>query len=179
MPCARSAPGESSMAKPDDLMDRFPHSQTSSLLGQTMIDFDRAKGWVRLSFVGKDTFQNPAGFIQGGILTAMLDDTMGPALWVMTNGEAFPTTIDLNVSFLAAARPGPLYGEGKVIQLGKTIAFVEAQLTDADNTVIARSTATARMVKIDLPRHEASSETKMTWDRAGSCASMESATTVA
>lgn len=167
------------MAKPDNLMDRFPHSETSSLLGQKMIDFDRAKGWVRLSFVGKDTFQNPAGFIQGGILTAMLDDTMGPALWVMTNGEAFPTTIDLNVSFLAAARPGPLYGEGKVIQLGKTIAFVEAQLTDADNTVIARSTATARMVKIDLPRHKVSSETKMTSDHAGGGPSMESTTAVA
>jgi uncharacterized protein (TIGR00369 family) len=167
------------MAKPDDLMDRFPHSQTSRLLGQTMIDFDRAKGWVRLSFVGKDAFQNPAGFIQGGILTAMLDDTMGPALWVMTNGEAFPTTIDLNVSFLTAARPGPLYGEGKVIQLGKTIAFVEAQLTDADNTIIARSTATARMAKINLPTREASSETKMTSDNAGSGTSTESATAVA
>ncbi len=165
------------MAKPDDFMDRFPHSQTSSLLGQTMIDFDRAMGWVRLSFVGKDTFQNPAGFIQGGILTAMLDDTMGPALWVTTNGEAFPTTIDLNVSFLASARPGSLYGEGKVIQLGKTITFVEAQLTDADNTIIARSTA--RMMKIDLPRRGASSETKMTSDYAGSGASMESTTTVA
>lgn len=142
------------MTKPDELMDRFPQSQTSRLLTQQMIEFDSASGWVRLSFIGTDAFQNPAGFIQGGILTAMLDDTMGPALWVMTNGEAFPTTIDLNVSFLSAAKPGLLYGEGKVVQLGKTIAFVEAQLTDADNTPIARATATCRMVRMERVKHQ-------------------------
>lgn len=167
------------MATSDSLMDRFPQSRSSGLLSQTMIDFDQARGWVRLSFIGRDTFQNPAGLIQGGILAAMLDDTMGPALWVMTNGEAFPTTVDLNVSFLAAAKPGLFYGEGKVIQLGKTIAFVEAQLTDADNTVIARSTATTRMVKIDLPAQGVSSERKMTPDQTGTGSSMEPAASAA
>jgi uncharacterized protein (TIGR00369 family) len=113
-----------------------------------MIDFDQVRGWVRLSFIGKEAFLNPAGIIQGGILSAMLDDTMGPALWVMTNGEAFPATAAMSVSFLASAKPGFLYGEGQVLRLGNTISFVEAQLTDPTGTVIARSSATTRMVQV-------------------------------
>jgi acyl-coenzyme A thioesterase PaaI-like protein len=40
-----------------------------------------------------------------------------------------------------------LYGEGRVVQRGKTIAFLEAQLSDPDGRVVARSTASARVVK--------------------------------
>jgi acyl-coenzyme A thioesterase PaaI-like protein len=31
----------------------------------------------------------PAGLIQGGILSAMLDDTMGPAVFVKTEGRLY------------------------------------------------------------------------------------------
>jgi uncharacterized protein (TIGR00369 family) len=131
----------------DPLMQRFPQSATARLFGQRVIEFDTTKGWVRLSFDATDAFLNPAGFIQGGILGAMLDDTMGPALWLMNGAEAFSVTIDLNVSFLSAAKPGLLYGEGKVVQLGKTISFLEAQLSDVEGRLVARSTASARMVR--------------------------------
>jgi uncharacterized protein (TIGR00369 family) len=132
---------------PDPLMQRFPQSATARLFGQRVIEFDTASGWVRMSFVATDAFLNPAGAVQGGILGAMLDDTMGPALWLMNGAGAFSATIDLNVSFLAAAAPGLLYGEGKVVQLGKTISFLEAQLSDPEGRVIARSTASARMIR--------------------------------
>lgn len=132
---------------PDPLMQRFPQSATARLFGQRVIEFDTARGWVRMSFVATDSFLNPAGAVQGGILGAMLDDTMGPALWLMNGAGAFSATIDLNVSFLAAAAPGLLYGEGKVVQLGKTISFLEAELSDPEGRVIARSTASARMIR--------------------------------
>jgi acyl-coenzyme A thioesterase PaaI-like protein len=36
----------------------------------------------------------------------MLDDTMGPATFIMTEGKFYTTTISLNVNFLAPAKPG-------------------------------------------------------------------------
>ena len=75
------------------------------------------------AFDGRAEFCNPAGFIQGGILSAMLDDTMGPAVFVMTDGRLFTSTISLTVNFLAPAKPGPIIGEARVTQLGKTIAL--------------------------------------------------------
>jgi uncharacterized protein (TIGR00369 family) len=131
----------------DPLMQRFPRSRTAELFSQRVLGFDPAKGTIRLGFVATDAFLNPAGAVQGGILVAMLDDTMGPALWVM-NGEATcSVTIDLSVSFLASASPGDLFGEGRVVQRGKTIAFLEGQLSDASGRIVARATARARIVK--------------------------------
>jgi uncharacterized protein (TIGR00369 family) len=76
----------------------------------------------------------------------MLDDTMGPAALVMSDGAVFTSTIDMNVTFLAPAKPGKLYGEGRVVRLGKTIVYLEAQLMDAQNNVLARATSSARAV---------------------------------
>ena len=72
--------------------------------------------------------------------------TLGPAVLVKTGGTHYTATIDLNVSFLAPARPGPLIGEGRVLQLGRTVAFLEGQLLAPDGRIVARATASARVV---------------------------------
>jgi uncharacterized protein (TIGR00369 family) len=77
----------------------------------------------------------------------MLDDTMGPAVFVMTEGRLYTATVTMTVNFLAPARPGPITGEATVIQLGKTIAFVEGRLTDRDGTLLATATTSARLVE--------------------------------
>jgi uncharacterized protein (TIGR00369 family) len=125
---------------------RIPDSPSATLLGWRLEDHDAEKGWVRIAFEGKRDFLNPAGFVQGGFLTAMLDDCMGPAVWIMTGGELYTTTIDMTVSFLAPASPGPLFGEGQVVQLGKSIAFLEGRLMDAKDQLLARATASARLL---------------------------------
>lgn len=127
------------------VLDRFPTPDCAQLLGLDIIAADAAKGWVRVGFIAKQEFCNASGAIQGGILAAMLDDTMGPAVLIKTNAEFYPTTIDMNVSFLAAARPGPLFGEASVLQLGKTIAFLEANLTDTHGKLVARATSSVRL----------------------------------
>ena len=38
------------------------------------------------------------------------------------------------------------HGEGQVVQAGKSIAFLEGKLMDLSGTVIARATASARLV---------------------------------
>jgi uncharacterized protein (TIGR00369 family) len=128
-------------------LDRLETPPASRLLGWHLLDALPGKGWVRVGFDGKPEFCNPAGFIQGGILTAMLDDTMGPAVFVMTEGRLYTATITMTVNFLAPAKPGPIVGEASVAQIGKTIAFVEARLKAADGGVIATATASARLVE--------------------------------
>jgi uncharacterized protein (TIGR00369 family) len=77
----------------------------------------------------------------------MLDDTMGPAVFVMTEGKLYTATVTLNVNFLAPAEPGPIVGEAGVTQLGKTIAFVEGRLTAEDGALLATATTSARLVE--------------------------------
>jgi uncharacterized protein (TIGR00369 family) len=128
-------------------LDRLTAPPSSKLLGWHLLDARPSDGWVRIGFDGKPEFCNPAGFVQGGILSAMLDDTMGPAVFVMTEGKLYTATITMTVNFLAPAKPGPLIGEANVAQLGKTVAFVEGKLMAKDGTVLATATTSARLVE--------------------------------
>lgn len=127
-------------------LDHLTAPPSSKLLGWHLLDARPSEGWIRIGFEGKQEFCNPAGFIQGGILSAMLDDTMGPAVFVMTDGKRYTATITMTVNFLAPARPGPIVGEATVTQLGKTIAFVEGRLIADGGTLLATATASARLV---------------------------------
>jgi len=128
-------------------LDRHEVPPCSRLLGWRVLDARPEQGWVRIGFDGNAKFCNPAGFIQGGILTAMLDDTMGPAVFVMTEGRLYTATITMTVNFLAPAKVGPIVGEATVTQIGKTIAFMEGRLIAEDGVVFATSTASARLVE--------------------------------
>jgi uncharacterized protein (TIGR00369 family) len=137
-------------------LDKFSKPPAAELLGTHVLDARPKEGWVRMGFEGRLAFTNPAGFIQGGFLAAMLDDTMGPAALILSEGAAYTVTINMTVSFLSPARPGPLFGEGRVLQLGKTIGFLEAWLTDEKGVVVARATSSVRIVPAEkLPARAA------------------------
>lgn len=129
------------------VFDYFQKPPCAELLGWTFIEAKPEEGWIRLSFEGKPEFCNPAGFIQGGILSAMLDDTMGPATFFMTEGKRYAPTITMTVNFLNPAKVGKIFSEAKVVQLGKTVVFVEAKLTDEAGTVLATATSTSRLME--------------------------------
>jgi len=131
----------------ETIMDHFAMPPCAKLLGWQMIEADPEQGRVKIGFDGRPEFCNPAGFIQGGLLSAMLDDTMGPAVLAYTRGAVYTATISMTVNFLAPARVGRLIGEARVTQVGKTVAFVEAKLSDEKGTVIATATSTARVVE--------------------------------
>jgi uncharacterized protein (TIGR00369 family) len=128
-------------------LDRLEAPPSSKLLGWHLLDARPADGWVRIGFDGRKEFCNPAGFIQGGILGAMLDDTMGPAVFVMTDGRLYTATISMTVNFLAPAKPGPITGEATVTQLGRTVAFVEGRLIGEGGGVLATATTSTRLVE--------------------------------
>ena len=128
-------------------LDTLDTPPCAKLLGWRLLDACPADGWIRIGFDGRPEFCNPAGFIQGGMLSAMLDDTMGPAVLVMSEGRLYTTTISMTVNFLSPAKPGPIIGEATVTQLGKTIAFVEARLMTEDGTVLATATASERLLE--------------------------------
>lgn len=133
-------------------LDSLPAPPCAVMLGWHVLDARPGDGWIRIGFEGRREFTNPAGFIQGGFLAAMLDDTMGPAVFAHTEGRLYTATMDITVSYLAPAKPGPLIGEGQVVQLGKTIGFVEAKLTDADGATVARAMASVRLVASEKAR---------------------------
>jgi uncharacterized protein (TIGR00369 family) len=128
------------------VFDRFATPAASEMLGWTLQAIDPAAGTIEIGFTADERFANPQGFVQGGFLAAMLDDTHGPALFAQLDGAQFPVTVDCAVSFLRSGRFGKFTGKGRVVSCGKTIAFTEAELFDAEGQMVARGTFTSRLV---------------------------------
>jgi len=117
---------------------------TAALLGMELLEVDSAAGRVKMRFFAKPEFCNPMGNVQGGFVVAMLDDAAAFAAIVKSGERIAIPTIELKTSFLAPARAGEwLYAEGRCLKLGKRIAFMEADLTDASGTLLARLTTSA------------------------------------
>lgn len=128
------------------VFESFARPPCADTLGWQLIEADPETGMVGVAMEGKPAFCNPGGNIQGGFVAAMLDDTLGPTVLVKTGGTHYCATIDLNVSYLAPARPGRFTGVGRIVQIGKTVAFLEGELFDADGQCVARATASARVI---------------------------------
>lgn len=124
-----------------------PTPPSAVLLGWTLRAIDAEAGTIEVDFDGRAEFANPAGFVQGGILAAMMDDAMGPILVAHGQGRFFLSTIDLHTHFLRPVKPGPLSVKARVVKLGRTVAFLEAELFDVEGRLAARSTASAALVQ--------------------------------
>jgi uncharacterized protein (TIGR00369 family) len=130
----------------DVIAGRRDAPPAATLLGWELEAVDPDAGTIAVRFTATGTFLNPAGTVQGGLLAAMLDDTLGPALVATLPPGATAPTLDLHVSFLRPAHPGTLVGRGRVLHRGGGVAFLEGELEDGDGAVVARATATARVL---------------------------------
>jgi molybdopterin converting factor subunit 1 len=106
-------------------------------------------GHVKIEFRASEEMLNPAGAVQGGFITAMLDEAMGPAaLAALGPGYTVPT-LELKVSFLRPVRPGRVVAEARVVHQGKSVVFTEASLLDDEGQLLARASGTARVVRLE------------------------------
>ena len=131
-----------------ELLARFLNTKRqptgSQTLGYRMLAVDQAAKSVEVAFDAKaELFCNPMGQVQGGFLCAMLDECMSVACMVASGMEMVAPTLEMKTSFLRAAMPGPLRGVGRVIKWGRTIAFTEGELYDAEGRLLAKASGTA------------------------------------
>jgi len=115
-------------------------------LGWELLDFDADKGWVKIGFKTRPEFLNMRGHVQGGFVSGMLDDALGPAIIVKTGGQFLVPTVELHTHFMRPVMPGNPYVEARVTKLGRTLAFTEGTLFGADGTLCARATSTSMLV---------------------------------
>jgi uncharacterized protein (TIGR00369 family) len=129
----------------DAVEGRTPLPAAAETLGWELVSISPEKGTIEVAFTATEAFVNPAGFIQGGFLAAMLDDTMGPALVACLEPGDFAPTTDLHVQFVRPARPGRLTGRGRVVRRGRDVGFLAGELLDAHGAVVAVATATVQI----------------------------------
>jgi uncharacterized protein (TIGR00369 family) len=109
-------------------------------------------GHVVLEFEASEKHHQPNGVVQGGVLTAIADAAMGMAGMTVQEVGWANTTIELKINFIRPVIRGLVKAEGKVVQAGKTVLFLEASVTNEEGKLAAL--ATSSVLAFQLPPRE-------------------------
>ena len=123
----------------------LPLPNAATLLGWKFIDYDEGTCEAHIEFDAANSLTNPMGNIQGGMLSAMLDDCMGPAVYANLAINQIAVTIESKTNFVRPALPGRIVGMGRVEHIKGAICFTSGRLTNDVGKVLATATATFRI----------------------------------
>ena len=90
--------------------------------------------------------------MQGGLLTAMLDNAMARALRLLIADDIAIMSLEIKTSFIAPAPAGELFCEGQVVSHGKTSGFLEGRLFAPDGRLCTTASQTVRLIPLDIAR---------------------------
>jgi uncharacterized protein (TIGR00369 family) len=87
---------------------------------------------------------NPIGSVHGGYAATLLDSACGCAVQSQLGPRQGHTTLELKVAYHRGmtAETGVVRAEGRVVSLGRRVAFAEATLKGADGRLYASATST-------------------------------------
>jgi uncharacterized protein (TIGR00369 family) len=90
---------------------------------------------------------NPMGTLHGGILCDLADAAMGMAFAsTLALDESFTTT-ELSIHFFRPVWKALLRAEARVVNRGKTLGYLECDVLDEANRLIAKATSTCVVLR--------------------------------
>jgi len=130
-----------------DMLARFQNSKKrppcSETLGMRLASVTQAEKAITMAFDVSESFANPTGAIQGGFVSAMLDEAMSTCCIIASNVTMTAPTLEMKISFLRPLFPGPATVQARILKWGKSAAFMEGEAYDDDGRLVAKATATA------------------------------------
>jgi uncharacterized protein (TIGR00369 family) len=105
-------------------------------------------GHVEIDYEALPHMCHAGGVVQGGYICAWIDSAMAYAAMSL-DPDVLPLSLELKVSFLGPARPGPVVVSAWIEQRGRTVCFAEGKLSDPSGVVLAKGTSTLRLMPRD------------------------------
>lgn len=117
------------------------------LLGSCIQNVDATAGTLTSTYQASADFLNPAGQVQGGTLSAMLDDLTASLVDATLGAGQGVATLSLNVSFLRPAMAGRLTGEARLLRRGREVCHVMGTLLQ-DGKEVATAVAVCKVMSV-------------------------------
>ena len=106
-----------------------------------------ADGRASVTLAAGPQHANPMGTLHGGILCDIADAAMGMAFAsTLAPGETF-TTVELKINFFRPVWEARLKAEGKVVRRGRSLGYVECEVTDERGRLVAKAASTCLALK--------------------------------
>jgi uncharacterized protein (TIGR00369 family) len=100
-------------------------------------------GHARVELELKPEFTNSFGTAHGGVIMTLLDVALCQAARTQHPDAPGIVTIDMATSFIAGG-VGRLVADGRVLKPGRSTIFAEAEVRNADGTLVAKALGTVR-----------------------------------
>ena len=108
--------------------------------------FDQNAKQLTMSFEAVDMFCHSGDIVQGGYITGMLDAAMAYAVIGLPETCSGVATLEIKVNFLRVGNPGPMAATGRVVHLGRSIAYLDGELHQ-NGQLIATATSTVKLIR--------------------------------
>lgn len=90
---------------------------------------------------------NPHGSVHGAVLFAMVDTAMGAATMSVLDEDQLCASIDVQVRFCKAAFDGELVATATVMQAGKRIVQLQAEVRDQDGGLVGLASGSFAVIR--------------------------------
>jgi uncharacterized protein (TIGR00369 family) len=120
-----------------DLRDRLSASEFHTWAGMEVVE--ASAGEVTVAMEVLDRHVNLQGLVHGGMLAILADTACGLSIRSAMEAGRLHVTTDMDIHYLAPAQPGRLFGRGKAIKVGRSLAFAEVSIEDAEGRLLARA----------------------------------------
>ncbi|HZR35264.1 MAG TPA: PaaI family thioesterase [Nevskia sp.] len=91
----------------------------------------------------------PQGLVHAGYAATLLESAIGCAVHSLLGAGQGCTTLELKIAYHRALTPatGRVRAEGKVVSMGKRVAFAEGRILDAGGTLYASASSTLLLLE--------------------------------
>jgi len=110
-------------------------------LGIGLVELGEGRATVEMT--PSEDMANHAGFVHGGMITALADSAMGRSLRTLVPGVARAMSFDLKLNFISAAKVGEkLVAVGNVVHAGRRTAVTECRVEAPGGRLVATASGT-------------------------------------
>jgi uncharacterized protein (TIGR00369 family) len=108
---------------------------------------DIGDGKATVVFAAGPEHANPMGTLHGGILCDIADAAMGIAFATTLAPEESFTTVELKINFFRPVWEACLKAEGKVVRRGRSLGYLECEISDERGQFIAKAASTCLVLR--------------------------------
>jgi len=131
----------------DGAPEEFP-APIGKLLGLKLLQAEN--GMAVVEFIADERHANPAGTLHGGVLCDIADAAMGFAYYTTLAADESLTTLELKINFLRPVWKATLRAKARVIRAGRFVGFVECDVVDEHERLVARASSTCMTLRGQL-----------------------------
>ncbi len=125
-------------------------AKTNDVAVARLIGFEAqeiANGRALVTLAAGPQHANPMGTLHGGILCDIADAAMGMAFASTLAPEESFTTVELKINFFRPVWGARLKAEGKVVRRGRSLGYIECEITDEGGQLIAKAASTCLVLR--------------------------------